>query len=77
MGQQYPYSIIWEKNIVEILYFLEIEPFPYYIVFAKTLNMTNVKYIFAYLNEYSPIKKSKNLWKIDIHTLQCGRKKLW
>ena len=50
MGQQYIYSTIWENNIATILHFLDLEPFPYYYVFTKTLNLSNIKYISAYFN---------------------------
>ena len=35
---------------------MELEPYYYYFVMAKTLNMGNVKYKRADLNQYSPIK---------------------
>ena len=40
------------KNIVAILHFLELDPFSYYSMFTQTLNMSNLKYILAYLNQY-------------------------
>ena len=68
MGQGYPSSTRRYQNIVVILHFLELEPFPYYSVFTKTVFLSNVKGILAYLNKYSPRKTSKSLWDNDIHT---------
>ena len=59
MGQQYPYSTRWENTIVPNIHLLEIEPVSYYYVFIKTLNLSNMKYILGYLNQYSPKKYIK------------------
>ena len=60
-----------------ILHFLELDPFSYYSVFTKTLNMRNVKYILAYIKIYILRKKSKALWDNDIHALKYGRRISW
>ena len=33
---------------------MELEPFPYNIVITKTLNLSNKKYILAYMDQYAP-----------------------
>ena len=51
MGQLYPYSTKWEKNIVGILHIYVTRAI--YLLFrfmTKTLNLSNVKYKQAYLN---------------------------
>ena len=45
-----------------ILNILGLEPFFYYYVFNKTLNLSNVKYILAYITQYSPRKIYKRLY---------------
>ena len=44
-------NLLWQFFI-----FVELEPFFYYFVITKTLNMSHVKFILAYLNQYSPMK---------------------
>ena len=43
MGQWYPDSTIWVKNIVAFFLFMELEPFFNYFVFTKTSNLSRVK----------------------------------
>ena len=62
-----------EKNH-QLLMFMELEPFFYYFEITKTLNISNVKYILAYLNQYSPIKTAKALWDNYINNILDGRK---
>ena len=52
---------------------MEIDPFLYYFVITKTLNLSNMKYKLTYLNQYLQ-KKTKALCDQDIHTLQYERK---
>ena len=59
IGQQYPYFTRWHKNIVDILHCFGLEPFFWYYVFTKTLNLIRVKYILTYLNQYLPVKISR------------------
>ena len=49
-------SILYKmgENIAASLHLLELEPFSYYFVFTKILNLSNVKYILAYIKQYSP-----------------------
>ena len=51
---------------------MELEPFFYYFVITKTLNLSHEKCKLVYLDQYSPIKTSQALWYKDIHTLQNG-----
>ena len=54
--------------------FMELELFSYYFMITKTLNLSNVKYILAHLNEHFT---HKNILKAkrdnDIYTLQNER----
>ena len=54
MGQISPYSKIWKKHIWQLFMFVQLEPLCYYFLITKTLNMSNVKYKLAYLNQDSP-----------------------
>ena len=45
-----------------IFIFMHPEPFSYYFVFTKTLNLSNKKYKFGYINKYLPIKK---YWRLN------------
>ena len=74
MGKPDSYSKRWVKNIGGIIQFLELEQFSYYYLFAKTLNLVHVKFILAYLNQYSPIKNIKGSTGGNIHTLEYGWK---
>ena len=77
MEKRYPYSTRLEENILAILHFWELEPFSYYFVFTKTLNLSNVKYIFAYIHQYSPIKIYQNIYGTTIYILYKMGEKLW
>ena len=52
MGQLYTYRTRWVKTIVAIIYFMKLKPLSYNYVTTKTTNLSNVKYILAYLNQY-------------------------
>ena len=56
MGQPYPYSTIWKKNIMLILHIYWTRTIFYYFVITQTLKLINVAYILAYLGQYSPRK---------------------
>ena len=45
MVQLYPYSKIWEKNILAIPHIYGGQAISYYSVITKTPNMSDVKYI--------------------------------
>ena len=42
-------------------------------MFTKTLDMSNKKWKLAYINQYTPRNKSKDLWDQGIHPLKDGR----
>ena len=69
LEKRYPYYTTWGTNIVAILNLLELDQFSYYYVFANTLNLINVKYILAYLNQNLQRKKPQRLYKTTIHIL--------
>ena len=48
---------------------MEVEPFSYYFVFTMTLNLGNIIYILAYINQYSPIKIYQRLYGTTISIL--------
>ena len=77
MGQKYPYSTIWEKNVVATLHIHGARAISYYFVIANTLNMVHVKQKWAYINQYLPIKTSKPLCDKNIHTPQYGSNIFW
>ena len=56
---------------------MELEPFFYYFVITKALNMSNDKWKLVQLDQYSPIKTSKATWDNHIHNPQYGIKILW
>ena len=60
-----------------ILHFFEYEPFFYYFVFTKTLNMSNIIYICIYHPLFAHKKISKAIWDNYINTLKYGRRILW
>ena len=62
-----------EKTFVVIFHIFEIDPFSYYFVTTKTPNLSNKKPKLAYLDQYSTRKTPKDLWDININTLQYGR----
>ena len=78
MGQWYPYSTIWEKNIVGILHIYGARPIFLLVCDhqgtedeAREIEMSTPQPIFTY-------KKIQNaLWGNNIHTLQYGRIILW
>ena len=76
MGQQYPYSKIWEKILRQLSVFMELEPFFYFFMITKTLNLSCKKYKLVQLDQYSP-RISNVLWDNNIDTPQYGRKVLW
>ena len=59
MGQIIPYYTKWVHNIVEVLTFWELQPFPEYFVITKIPNMSNLINILAYINQYSARKIMK------------------
>ena len=56
MGKRYPYSTIWEKDIVAILHIYGYRSIYYYFVFTKTLNLGNIIYILEYISQYQTMK---------------------
>ena len=48
---------------------MRLDQFYDYFVIIKTLDLSNEKWILAYLDQYPPIKKTKDIWYKDIHPL--------
>ena len=53
----------------KLFIFIELEPFFYCFLFTRKLNMSNVKYILRYLNQYSPVQKYQGLYGTMISIL--------
>ena len=75
---------LWDKDIhtlqdgrnilCKFFIFMELYPFSYYFVITKKPNLSNVKYILAYLNKFFTHEKiPEDLWDNDIHTLKYRR----
>ena len=52
MGNQYPYSTIWEGSFVEFLRIYGAKAVLYYFVFTNILNIYIKKWKLAYLNQF-------------------------
>ena len=50
MGQRYTYRTRWVKTIVAIIYFMKLKPLSYNSVTTKTMNLSNVKYIYKHIS---------------------------
>ena len=61
----------------QLFIFMELEPFFYYFVIIKTLDLSQEKYNQVQLDQYSPTKISKSLWNYDVDTLQDEIIILW
>ena len=48
---------LWEGKFRQFLIFMELEPFTSYFIFTKTLNLSNEKLEFFYLDQYPPRKE--------------------
>ena len=56
---------------------MELEPFSYYFVITKTLNLSNDKWKLLWPIQCSTIKIPTDLCDNDVHTLQDWRTLLW
>ena len=75
---------LWDNNIHTPPYgrnklcclfiFMKIDPFFYYFMINKALNLRLQEFILVQLDQYSPRKISKSLWDNNIHTPQDRRK---
>ena len=59
MVQKYTYFTDGWKIFWYLLIFLDLEPFSSYFVITKTMNLSNAKYNFVYLDLYSQIKNQR------------------
>ena len=71
--KQYPYPQYRRKIMRPLFIFMELDPFSYYFMITKTLNLSHNKQKQVQLGKYSPIKISRALCDNDIHTPQDGR----
>ena len=67
--QQYTYCTIWEENVLVIIHIYGARDNFYYCLIAKTLNPSNLKWEWAYLTQYSPIKRHQRLYGTTISIL--------
>ena len=58
------------KILCQFFIFMELDPFYYYFVITNTLNLSNVKYKWAYTNQYLPIKIYQRVYGTMISILQ-------
>ena len=59
MGKQYPYSTIWEQNIVVVIHIFGARAIFYYFVITKALNLSHKEYKLMWLDQYPRKKKPK------------------
>ena len=68
MWQWNPYFTKWENGFGVILHINISRTIFYYFIMTKTINQSNWKYKWAYLNQSSLCNFSKGLWYNDINT---------
>ena len=78
MGQQNPYSKRLEENIVAILYIYGAGAIFLLFAITKTLNISNMKYKWAHINQYATQKINQTLYWTTISIInKTGEKQLW
>ena len=57
--------------------FMELEPYSYYLVITDPLDMSHVKYKWAYLNQYSPMKRYQSIYVKTKYILYNMGERYW